>query len=112
MVIKVNDFDQQRRLGTTSKAPRWAIAYKFEAEQAITKIVGIDVQVGKYGTLTPVAELEPVQLCRHDGSAGQPAQRRPASSTRTSASATRSWSIKAGEIIPQVVRAEHGGPHR
>src|SRR5262249_41569775 len=62
MVIKINDFDQQRRLGTTSKAPRWLVAYKYEAEQGLTKVLAIEVQVGKTGTLTPVAHLEPVQL--------------------------------------------------
>ncbi len=63
LVIKVDDFDQQRRLGTTAKAPRWAVAYKFQAEQAITRLRAIEVQVGKYGELTPVAHLDPVQLC-------------------------------------------------
>ena len=54
MVIKVNDFDQRRRLGATSKAPRWVVAYKYEAEQALTKLLDIMVEVGKAGTLTPV----------------------------------------------------------
>jgi DNA ligase (NAD+) len=64
MVIKVNDFDQQKRLGATNKEPRWAVAYKFETEQAITKIREIQIDVGKYGELTPVAVFEPpVQLC-------------------------------------------------
>ncbi len=64
MVIKVNDFEQQRRLGATNKEPRWAAAYKFEAEQAITTIRTIKVEVGKYGELTPVAHFDPpVQLC-------------------------------------------------
>src|SRR5438128_622564 len=58
MVIKVNDFNQRRRLGMTSKAPRWVVAYKFAAEQALTKLLDIDLQVGKQGTLTPVAHLE------------------------------------------------------
>src|SRR5262249_27340289 len=62
MVIKVNDLDQRRRLGVTSKAPRSVVAYKYEAEQALTKLLAIEVQVGKTGTLTPVARLEPVQL--------------------------------------------------
>ncbi len=64
MVIKVNDFDQQRRLGATNKEPRWAVAYKFETEQAITKIREIQIDVGKDGVLTPVAVFDPpVQLC-------------------------------------------------
>ncbi len=64
MVIKVDSFDQQRRLGATNKEPRWAVAYKFETEQAITKIGAIQIEVGKYGELTPVAIFNPpVQLC-------------------------------------------------
>jgi DNA ligase (NAD+) len=59
-VIKVNSFADQRELGTTSKAPRWAIAYKYQPEQAETKITAIDIQVGRTGALTPVARLEPV----------------------------------------------------
>src|SRR5436305_14793198 len=62
MVIKVNDFAQRRRLGVTSKAPRWLVAYKFAAEQALTKLHHIDVHVSKTGTLPPVAPLEPVTL--------------------------------------------------
>lgn len=59
-VIKVNSFADQRELGVTSKAPRWAIAYKYQPEQAETKIIAIDIQVGRTGALTPVARLEPV----------------------------------------------------
>lgn len=62
MVVKVNDLRQQRILGFTSKSPRWAIAFKFAARQATTAIRAIRVQVGRTGTLTPVAELEPVEL--------------------------------------------------
>jgi DNA ligase (NAD+) len=62
MVIKVDDLDQQRRLGTTTKAPRWLIAYKFPAERAETILKDIIVQVGRVGTLTPVAIIEPVYL--------------------------------------------------
>ena len=61
-VVKVNSLDQWKRLGTTAKAPRYAIAYKYSHEQAQTKLNAITVQVGRTGTLTPVAELEPVFL--------------------------------------------------
>ncbi|MDH3649463.1 MAG: NAD-dependent DNA ligase LigA [Saprospiraceae bacterium] len=62
MVVKVNHFEQQHRIGSTSHHPRWAIAYKFKAKQATTKLVHIEYQVGKTGSITPVAKLEPVQL--------------------------------------------------
>src|SRR5213594_3919930 len=61
-VIKLNSFAQREKAGFTSKAPRWAIAYKYAAEQAETKLKGVTVQVGRTGKLTPVAELEPVFL--------------------------------------------------
>lgn len=62
IVIKLDDLKDQKRLGSTGKNPRWAIAYKFAAEQATTRILDITVQVGRTGVLTPVAELEPVFL--------------------------------------------------
>ena len=62
IVIKVNDFRQRDVLGFTAKSPRWAIAYKFKAEEAHTKLLSVDFQVGRHGTITPVANLEPVQL--------------------------------------------------
>ena len=62
VVIKVNSYPQQDILGFTAKTPKWAIAYKFKAEQAITKLLSIDYQVGRTGTVTPVANLEAVQL--------------------------------------------------
>jgi DNA ligase (NAD+) len=107
MVIKVSDFAQRDRLGATSKAPRWVVAFKYEAEQALTKVLKIEVQVGKTGILTPVAHLEPVQL------AGTTVSR--ASLHNADEIARKDIRIgdrvlveKAGEIIPYVIRSEPG----
>ena len=105
MVVKVDSLDQQERLGATSKAPRWVVAYKFAAEQGITKLTSIIVEIGKHGTLTPVANLEPVQL------AGTTVKR----ASLHNADFIKSKDIrvgdtvvveKAGEIIPYIVRSE------
>ena len=102
MVVKVDDLAQQRTLGATSRAPRWCIAYKFAAERAETIVKDIRIQVGKTGALTPVADLEPVQL------AGTTVSR--ASLHNFEELARKDVRIgdavlveKAGEIIPQVV---------
>ncbi len=62
VVIKVNDFDQQRQVGATAKSPRWAIAYKFKADRVSTELLSVDFQVGRTGIVTPVANLAPVAL--------------------------------------------------
>jgi DNA ligase (NAD+) len=62
IVIKVNLFKHQEQLGTTAKSPRWAIAYKFPAEEVVTKLVGIELNVGRTGVVTPTALLEPVRI--------------------------------------------------
>jgi DNA ligase (NAD+) len=62
VVIKVNSIRAQQELGSTAKSPRWAIAYKYKAEEAVTKLLSVSFQVGRMGTVTPVANLEPVRL--------------------------------------------------
>ena len=62
VVIKVDSIAMQQQLGFTAKTPRWAISYKFQAEQVLSRLISIDFQVGRTGAVTPVANLEPVQL--------------------------------------------------
>jgi DNA ligase (NAD+) len=105
MVIKVNRFEQQQSLGATGRAPRWCISYKFPAEQAETVVESIDVQVGKSGILTPVANLRPVQL------AGTTVKRASLHNfdelNRLDICEGDTVTIeKAGEIIPQVVEVK------
>jgi len=105
MVVKVNRLDQREILGFTGRAPRWCISYKFAAEQAETKVESIDVQVGKGGTLTPVANLTPVFL------AGTTVKRATLHNfdqiNRLDVRVGDTVVIeKAGEIIPQVVEVK------
>jgi len=102
MVIKVDRFEQRDMLGTTGRAPRWCISYKFEAEKAETVVESIDIQVGKSGILTPVANLRPVEL------AGTMVKR----ASLHNFDVLKGLGIrcgdtviieKAGEIIPQIV---------
>ena len=62
MVIKVNDIALQDKMGMTSHHPRWAIAYKFKARQATSKLIDVEFQVGRTGSITPVAKIEPVPI--------------------------------------------------
>lgn len=107
LVVKVDDLDQRRRLGATSKAPRWVVAYKFEQEQAITKLRDIGIQVGKNGTLTPVAHLDMVQLA---GTRVSNASLHNADYIRTKDIRIGDTVVvlKAGKIIPYVLRSEPG----
>jgi DNA ligase (NAD+) len=102
LVIKINRYDQQDILGTTGRAPKWCIAYKFAAEQAETVVESIVVQVGKSGTLTPVANLKPVKLA---GTTVKRATLHNFEQVKRLDVRTGDTVIieKAGEIIPQVV---------
>jgi DNA ligase (NAD+) len=105
LVIKVDDIGQRNRLGMTSKAPRWVVAYKFEAEQAATKLLSIDIQVGKTGALTPVANLSPIKLA---GTTVSRASLHNADEIARKDIRIGDWVVveKAGEIIPYVIRSE------
>lgn len=102
IVIKINELDYQNALGYTAKSPRWAVAFKFQAEEALTRLVSIDYQVGRTGAVTPVANLEPVQL------AGTIVKRATLNNEDfMSAMDIRvgDWVkvIKGGEIIPKII---------
>lgn len=116
VVVKVNQFNQQEELGLTAKSPRWAIAYKFKAETVSTLLLKITYQVGRTGAITPVANLEPVQL------AGTTVKRASLHNADQIAKLDiREGDVvfveKGGEIIPKVVgvdtskRAETSVPH-
>ena len=106
MVVKVDSFNHRERLGYTSKFPRWARAYKFEAEQATTKLSRIDVQVGRTGKLTPVAYFDPpVKLA--GTTVGRATLHNADEIARKDVRIGDTVVVeKAGEIIPQVVRVE------
>jgi DNA ligase (NAD+) len=108
-VIKVDDFAQRTALGTTAKFPRWAIAYKFPARQVTTKLLDMEINIGRTGAVTPVAILEPVDV----------------SGTTVSRASVHNWDQvarlglsrgdrvlleKAGEIIPQILGVTEKGP--
>jgi DNA ligase (NAD+) len=106
MVVKIDDFAQRERLGYTSKFPRWARAYKFEAEQALTKLARVEVQVGRTGKLTPVGYFDPpVRLA---GTTVSKAGLHNADEMERKDIRVGDTVVveKAGEIIPQVVRVE------
>ena len=102
IVLKVNSYAQQKALGYTAKSPKWAIAYKFKAEEVETELQSVDFQVGRHGTITPVANLAPVQL------AGTTVKR----ATLNNEDFIRQFDlhygdtvtvVKGGEIIPKII---------
>ncbi len=105
IVIKVNDHDKQEELGNTAKSPRWAIAYKFKAERVSTKLISVSYQVGRTGAVTPVANLEPVQLA---GTVVKRASLHNADIIETLD--VREGDIvfveKGGEIIPKIIEVD------
>lgn len=105
VVLKVDDFAQREEIGYTSKFPKWMIALKFEKYEAVTQLLGITVQVGKTGTITPVAELAPVQLA---GTTVSRSSLHNAEEIRRKDIRVGDWVVveKAGKIIPHVVRVE------
>ena len=105
IVIKINELACQRTLGYTAKSPRWAVAYKFQAEKACTRLLSIDYQVGRTGAVTPVANLEPVQL------SGTVVKRATLNNEDQMALldirvGDSVYVIKGGEIIPKIIGIE------
>ncbi|MCR4392570.1 MAG: NAD-dependent DNA ligase LigA [Candidatus Acetothermia bacterium] len=104
MVVKVNDFAQREVLGEVSRAPRWAIAFKFPAEEATTRVRDIVVQVGRTGALTPVALLAPVEL---SGATVSRATLHNEEEVRRKDVRIGDWVLvrRAGEVIPEVIKS-------
>ena len=111
IVLKVNDLATQEELGYTAKSPRWAIAYKFPAEKQLTRLNAITYQVGRTGVVTPVANLEPIQL---SGTTVQRATLHNEDFIRQLdiREGDMVWVEKGGEIIPKVVGREEKGERR
>ncbi len=109
IVIKVNTYDQQEELGMTAKSPRWAIAYKFKAEQVATTLKSVGYQVGRTGAVTPVAMLEPVKLA---GTTVKRASLHNADQIKLLDlhEKDRVFVEKGGEIIPKIVGVEEHAP--
>ncbi len=105
LVIKVNSLEQRETLGTTTKCPRWVIAYKIEKYEAVTQLLDIKTQVGKTGTVTPVAELRPVELA---GTTVSRASLHNIEEIERKDIRIGDWVVveKAGKIIPHIVRVE------
>ena len=108
IVVKVNQFSQQDLLGSTSKSPRWAMAYKCAAEQAITRLRAITVQVGRTGVLTPVAELDPVLLAGSTISRATLHNEQEISRLGVQVG-DRVVLEKGGDVIPKIVRVQSEG---
>ena len=107
VVIKVDSVAMQQELGYTAKTPRWAISYKFKAEQALSRLLSIDFQVGRTGAVTPVANLEAVQLA---GTTVKRASLHNADQIKLLdiRIGDRVFVEKGGEIIPKIVGVDHG----
>ncbi|HSA06716.1 MAG TPA: NAD-dependent DNA ligase LigA [Candidatus Gastranaerophilales bacterium] len=102
VVVKVNDLHKQEELGFTSRSPRWAIAYKFSPEEALTKLVNIEMSVGRTGAITPIAHLEPVKLA---GTVVKRASLHNADEIKRLdiRIGDKVWVKKAAEIIPKII---------